>query len=49
MRGIKFKNHNLITHESNKIFTSCFDEKRYIQENGIDTLRHGHIDIPKNE
>ena len=47
MRGIKSKNHNLITYESNKTSTSCFDDKRYIQENGIDTLLYGHKDIPK--
>ena len=49
MRGIKSKNHNLITYESNKTFTSCFDDKRYILKNGIDTLPYGDKDIPKNE
>ena len=34
MRGIKSKNHNLITYESNKISTSCFDDKRYIVNDG---------------
>ena len=47
MRRIKSKNHNLITYESNKTCTSCFDDKRYIKENGIDTLPYGHKDIPK--
>ena len=42
MREITLKNHNLITYESNKKSTSCFDDKRYIQENGIDTLAYGH-------
>ena len=42
MRGIKSKIHNLIYYESNKTTTSCFDDERYIQENGIDTLRYGH-------
>ena len=45
MRGIKSKNYNLITYESNKTSTSCSDDKRYIQENGIDTLPYGHKDI----
>ena len=45
MSEIKSKNHNLITYESNK--KSCFDDQRYIQENGIDTLPYGHKDIPK--
>ena len=45
MREITLKNHNLITYESNKKSTSCFDDKRYIQENGIDTLAYGHKNI----
>ena len=34
MRGIKPKNH-----------LSCFDDKRYILKNGINTLAYGHKDI----
>ena len=49
MRGRKCKNHNLITYESNKTSTSCFDDKRYILNDGINTLPYGHKDIPKNE
>ena len=30
MSGIKSKNHNLGTYESNKTSLSCFDDKRYI-------------------
>ena len=45
MRGIKSKNHNLITYESNKKSLSCFDDKWYIFKNGIDTLAYGHKDI----
>ena len=47
MTGIKNKNHNLITYESNKTSKSCFENKRYIQENRINTLPYGHKDIPK--
>ena len=47
MSGIKSKNHNLITYESNKTTTSCFDDKRYIQENGIETWPYRHKHIPK--
>ena len=36
MRGIKPKNH-----------LSCFDDKRYILKNGINTLVNGHKDIQK--
>ena len=35
MRGIKPKNHNLGTYETNEISLSCFDDKRYIFKNGI--------------
>ena len=44
MRGIKSKNHNLGTYETNKI-SLCFDDKRYILKNGINTLASGHKDI----
>ena len=45
IRGIKSKNHNLGTYETNKTSTWCFDDKRYILRNGIDTLACGHKDI----
>ena len=45
MRGIKSKNHNLCTNETNKISLSCFDDKRYILKDGINTLAYGHKDI----
>ena len=45
MRGIKSKNHNLDTYETNKIFLSCFDDKQYIIKNGINTLAYGHKHI----
>ena len=45
MREIKAKNHNLGTYETNKISLSCFDDKRYILKNGINTLAYGHKDI----
>ena len=45
MRGIKSKNHNLGTYKTNKISLSCFDDKRYILRNGIETFAYGHKDI----
>ena len=45
MRGIKAKNHNLGTNETNKRSLSCFDDKWYILKNGINTLAYGHKDI----
>ena len=47
MRGIKSKNHNLGTYETNKRSLSCFDYKWYILKNGINTLAYGHKDIEK--
>ena len=43
MRRIKSKNHNLGTYKTNK--KSCFDDKRYILRNGIETFAYGHKDI----
>ena len=45
MRGIKSKNYNLGTYKTKKISLSCFDDKRYVLKNGINTLAHGHKDI----
>ena len=45
MRRIKSKNHNPCTYETNKISLSCFDDKRYILKNGINTLAYVHKDI----
>ena len=47
MRGIKSKNHNITTYEKNKISLSAFDDKRYILDDGINTLPYGHKDISK--
>ena len=47
MRGIKSKNHNLGTYETNKISLSCFDDKGYILKNGINKLAYGYKDIQK--
>ena len=46
IRGIKSKNHNLGTYETkDKRSLSCFDDKRYILKNGINTLAYGQKDI----
>ena len=47
MRRIKSKNHNLITYESNKTYTSYFNDKRYILNDGINTLPYGYKDVLK--
>ena len=43
MRGVMSKNHNIGTYETNN--NSCYDDKRYILRNGIDTLVYDHKDI----
>ena len=45
MTGIKSKNHNLSTYETNKRSLSCFHGKRYILKNRINTLAYGLKDI----
>ena len=47
IKKIVSKNQKIYTQESNKISLSCFDDKRYIKDDGIHTLAHGHKDIPK--
>ena len=44
-REIKSKNHNLGTYKTNKKSLSCFDDKRYILRNRIETFAYGHKDI----
>ena len=45
MKKITSKNHKIYTQESNKISLSCFDDKRYTKDDGINTSAHGHKDI----
>ena len=47
MTGIKSKNLKLYTYKSNKLSTSCYDDKRYMLFDGINTLPYGHKDISK--
>ena len=48
MKKIESKKHKIYTQESNKISLSCFHDKRYVLDDGINTLAYGHKDIPKN-
>ena len=49
MSGTRSKKHELVTYTSNRKSIRCFGDKRYILSDGINTLPHGHKDIPKNE
>ena len=48
-REIKSHHHEIYTCEGNKTSLSDFDDKRYILDDGINTLPYGHKDIPINE
>ena len=45
MNFIKSKLHNVNTVKVNKICLSCFDNKRFILDDGISTLSYGHYRI----
>ena len=49
MKGMKSFNHKIYTQEINKSSLSCFNDKQYIKDDGINTLAYGHKDIPKND
>ena len=42
MKTIRRQNHQLGNFEINKISLSCFDDKRYILNNGINSYAYGH-------
>ena len=44
MKRIQSKKHKLGTYEIDKISLSCFDEKRYMLDDGIYALAHFHKD-----
>ena len=45
MKTIRSEKHQLGSYEINKISLSCFDDKRYINENGITSYAYGHYKI----
>ena len=42
MQRIKSNKHKLGTYEIDKIFSSCFDDKRYVLDEGAHTLSYFH-------
>ena len=44
MIRIQSKNNKLGTYEIDKIYLSCFDDKRYVVDDGIHTLAYFHKD-----
>ena len=45
MKRIKSKLHEIGTYDVFKISLSCFDDKRYVLDDGINTLAYFHKDI----
>ena len=45
MERILSERHNVGTYLLNKISLSCFDDKRFILNNGINSLAYGHKNI----
>ena len=49
MKRIQCKLHRTGTYDVCKISLSCFDDKKYILDNGINSLAYFHIDIKVNK
>ena len=47
MNTIRSDHHRLSSYQLNKISLSCFDDKRYILEDGITSYAYGHKNILK--
>ena len=47
MEIIQSKKHKLGTHEINKISILCFDDKKFVLNDGIHTLAYFHKDLRK--
>ena len=48
MKTIRSDHHVVSSYEINKISLSCFDDKRYILDDGISSYAYGHYKITKN-
>ena len=47
MKIIQAKKHKIGTYETDKISLSCFDDKRYVLDDGVNTLAYFHKDCNK--
>ena len=45
MEKISSKKHEIYTQESDTVSLSCFGDKRYMKDDEINILAHGHKDI----
>ena len=48
MKRILSEKHNIGSYLLNKVSLSCFDDKRFILDDGINSLAYGHKNIDKN-
>ena len=42
MKTIRGENHELGSYEINKVSLSCFDDKRYLNDDGVTSYAYGH-------
>ena len=49
MKRIQAKKHKIGTYEIDKISLSCFDDKRYVLDDGVNTLACFHKDCKKDD
>ena len=49
MKRIQSKLHDIGTYDKNKISSTCFDDKRYVLDDGVNTLVYFHKDIDINQ
>ena len=47
MKIIQAKKHKIGTYEIDKISLSCFDDKRFVLDDGVNTLAYFHKDCNK--
>ena len=47
MKRIQSKKHKIGTYEIKKILLSCFDDKKFVLDDGIHTLAYFHKDLRK--
>ena len=45
MKTIRSQDHQLGSYEIDKISLSCFDDKLYLHDNGMDSYAYGHHKI----
>ena len=45
MKTIRSDKHEIGSYNLNKVSLSCFDDKRYILDDGISSLAYGHYRI----